>query len=88
MKSLIIFGTAEIAELAYFYFTNDSDYEVVAFTVDDEFVDNDMLLGLPVISFSEISYKFPARRERYACSAFLYKAKSTTARKIWASKGF
>ena len=59
MKSLIIFGTAEIAELAYFYFTNDSDYEVVAFTVDDEFVDNDSLLGLPVIPFSEITNKFP-----------------------------
>ena len=60
MKNLIIFGTSEIAELAYFYFTNDSDYKVVAFTVDDEFVDNDMLLGLPVIAFSEISYKFPS----------------------------
>ena len=54
MKSLIIFGTAEIAELAHFYFTNDSDYEVVAFTVDDEFIDNKMLLDLPVIPFSEI----------------------------------
>ncbi len=59
MKNIIIFGTAEIAELAYFYFTNDSDYEVVAFSVDDEFVDSDMLLGLPVIPFSEIVNKFP-----------------------------
>jgi len=59
MKSLIIFGTAEIAELAYFYFTNDSDYEVVAFTVDDEFVDKTSLLNLPIIPFSEIVTKFP-----------------------------
>ena len=59
MKNLIIFGTAEIAELAHFYFTNDSDYEVVAFTVDDEFVDDDSLLGLPVIPFSEIANEFP-----------------------------
>ena len=59
MKSLIIFGNAEIAELAYFYFTNDSDYEIVAFTVDDEFVDNDTFLDLPLIPFSEIANKFP-----------------------------
>lgn len=59
MTNLIIFGTAEMAELAHFYFTNDSDYEVVAFTVDDEFMDGDSLLGLPVIPFSEIANKFP-----------------------------
>ncbi len=59
MKNLIVFGTAEIAELAYFYFTNDSDYKVVAFTVDDDFVENDTLLGLPIIPFSEIINKFP-----------------------------
>ena len=28
MKELIIFGTADIAQLVYFYFSNDSDYKV------------------------------------------------------------
>lgn len=59
MKSLIIFGNAEMAELAYFYFTNDSGYKVIAFTVDDDFVGNDKFLELPVIPFSEIVNKFP-----------------------------
>jgi sugar O-acyltransferase (sialic acid O-acetyltransferase NeuD family) len=59
MKSLIIFGNAEIAELAFFYFTHDSDYEIVAFTVDDEFIDNDTFLDLPLIPFSGIANKFP-----------------------------
>jgi len=58
MKSLVIFGTGEIAELAFFYFSNDSDYEVVAFTVDDEFVDKTSLFNLPIIPFSEIVSKF------------------------------
>ena len=35
-KPLILFGAGDIAELAYFYFTNDSAYEVVAFTVDGD----------------------------------------------------
>ena len=34
---LVIFGSAEIAALAKYYFDNDSFYKVVAFTVDDEF---------------------------------------------------
>ena len=59
MKNLIIFGAAEIAELAYFYFTNDSNYEVVAFTVDDDFVNSDKFLGLPVIPFSKLIKELP-----------------------------
>jgi hypothetical protein len=30
-NKLIIFGNTEFAEIAYEYFTHDSDYEVVAF---------------------------------------------------------
>ncbi len=60
ISSLVIFGTAEIASLAKFYFEQDSGYKVKAFTVDDEFAKDDMFEGLPVIPFSEISKKFPA----------------------------
>ena len=58
-KNIIIFGTAEIAELAYYFFTKDSSYNVVAFTVDDEYLDSNKLIGIPVIAFSEIIDKFP-----------------------------
>jgi len=34
-RGLVIFGTGQIAELANFYFANDSMYEVAGFTVDD-----------------------------------------------------
>ena len=53
-KPLIIFGTAEIASLAKFYFTHDSDHKVIAFTVDDEYTTEDTFEGLPVIPFGEI----------------------------------
>ena len=58
-KSLVIFGNAEIAALAKFYFTHDSDYEVVAFTVDDAFVTGSSFEGLPVVPFSMIKEKYP-----------------------------
>ena len=34
MASIVIFGTGDIARLAHFYFTTDSEHTVVAFTVD------------------------------------------------------
>ena len=56
---LIIFGTAEIGALARFYFAQDSDYEPVAFTADDSYVESAYYEGLPVIPFSRIAKEFP-----------------------------
>jgi sugar O-acyltransferase (sialic acid O-acetyltransferase NeuD family) len=55
MKSpLVIFGAGDIAQLAHFYFSEDSDYEVVAFTVDSAYLGTSTFCGLPVIAFEEI----------------------------------
>lgn len=59
-KQLVIFGSAEIAELAYYYFTHDSDFGVAAFTVDDDHHDADMYCGLPLVPFSECIARYPA----------------------------
>jgi sugar O-acyltransferase (sialic acid O-acetyltransferase NeuD family) len=59
MKQLVIFGISEIAELANFYFTQDSDYEVACFTVDEEYKTTDSFMGKPVVSFESIQDKFP-----------------------------
>ena len=53
MKQLVIFGTAEMAKLAHYYFLNDSDYQVVAFTVDDEYASEKEFLGLPLVPFTQ-----------------------------------
>ena len=58
-KKLVIFGTGEIASLAKFYFTHDSDYEVVAFTVDDEYALSNSFEGLPLVPFSKIAETYP-----------------------------
>ena len=58
-NKIVIFGTGEIAELAYFYFTNDSKYDVVAFTADDEYVNCDSFNNLPLIPFSKIENEYP-----------------------------
>lgn len=58
-QRIVIFGSAEIAELAHFYFTHDSGYEVVAFTVDDAYVNEDSLLGLPIVPWSKLKDLYP-----------------------------
>ena len=62
-KQIIIFGTGEIAELAYYYMTNDENYphEVVAFTCDPEYAEQDSFMGLPLIPFDQIEVEYPAK---------------------------
>jgi len=59
MKDLIIFGSAEIADLAYYYFKNDSKYRIVAFTVDDSYLKIETFNGLPIIPYSKVDKLFP-----------------------------
>ena len=54
-KPLIIFGTGDIAQLAYFYFNRELKYEVIAFTVDAEYRTEQLFCNLPVIAFEDLS---------------------------------
>ena len=56
--SLVIFGTGEIAALAHYYFSSDSEYEVVAFTVDREYLGDEKFCGLPVVALDEVDRHF------------------------------
>ena len=54
-KKLLIFGTGEIGELAHFYFTHDSEWDISGFICDDVYFQQAEFLGLPCIKLSEIS---------------------------------
>lgn len=58
-KQLVIFGSGDIAELAHYYFSSDSDYEVVAFTVDSDYLKETEFCGLPVVSFENVCKSYP-----------------------------
>lgn len=58
-RPIVIFGGSEIAEVAHFYFSTDSTYEVVAFTVDSDYITQDAFCKLPVIPFEEIVSTYP-----------------------------
>lgn len=54
MKKVIIFGTGDNAELAKFYFENDTDNEVIGFTVNKEYIKKEKFCDLPLIEWETI----------------------------------
>lgn len=58
-RPLVIFGAAEQAQLAHYYFSADSAYEVVAFTVDASHLTQDRFCGLPVAPFEQVAKIYP-----------------------------
>jgi len=59
MGKIVIFGNGSFAELAHFYFTNDSAHEVVAFTVNESHLGEKEFCGLPVLPYESIEKSFP-----------------------------
>jgi sugar O-acyltransferase (sialic acid O-acetyltransferase NeuD family) len=66
-KSLVIFGTGELAEVAHHYFSQDSSYKVIAFTVERQFISEPEFCDLPVVAFEDILEFFDPN----SCSIFI-----------------
>lgn len=58
-KKLVIVGAGEFGQIAYEYFTYDSEYDVVAFAVEKEYRDIDFLFGLPVVDLEDCKNVYP-----------------------------
>lgn len=70
-KSLIIFGAGDIAQLAHYYFSTDSNYEVVAFTVDAAYATESEFCGLPVVPFEELLIRYsPEKYELFIALSY------------------
>ncbi len=59
MKRIVLFGTGKIAEVLLYFFQHESDYEVVACTVDRSFIPGEQWQGLPVAAFEEVEKLYP-----------------------------
>jgi sugar O-acyltransferase (sialic acid O-acetyltransferase NeuD family) len=70
-RKLVILGDSAFAEVAYEYFSRDSEYEVVAFSVEGEYLRRKELLGLPVFPFEELVDKAsPEEHDVYAALVY------------------
>jgi len=58
-KKIIIFGVSDFASQVSFYLKNDSDFEIVAYTVNAEYNKTKTFLNLPVVDFEKVDELYP-----------------------------
>jgi len=70
-KRLVIIGDSAFAEVAYEYFTHDSEYEVVGFAVEAPYLRKMELFGLPIVSLEDLPKNFGSEEvEFYAALVY------------------
>jgi sugar O-acyltransferase (sialic acid O-acetyltransferase NeuD family) len=58
-QQLVIFGTGEFAEVAHYYFKKDTNYEISAFVVDQEYIQTNRFCDRPVVAFEALRSTYP-----------------------------
>lgn len=58
---ILIIGDGAFAEVAFEYFTVDTEYEVVAFAVERAYLKRTELFGVPVVAFEDLPSLFSPR---------------------------
>ena len=79
MAKVVIFGATEMALLSHFYLTHDSSYEVIAFTVNKDYLEEDTLSGLPVVPFEEVESVYPPGEHEMLVAVFYGRVNRTRA---------
>ncbi len=70
-RNLVIIGDSAFAEIAYEYFSYDSDYEVVGFSVEQDYLQRENLFGLPIVPFESVeTYFSPKEHDVFAALAY------------------
>lgn len=86
MEKVVIFGATEMAAMSHFYLTHDSPHEVVAFTVDQDYMKEETLCGLPVVPFEDIESIYPPGDYKMLVAIFFGKVNRTRAGKYYQVK--
>ncbi|MFM9160407.1 MAG: hypothetical protein ACKOPK_21460, partial [Dolichospermum sp.] len=59
MDKVVIFGNSFFAETIYFYLQHDSDYQLIAFTVDESHITSESFHDLPVVAYENLEKYYP-----------------------------
>ncbi|MEJ8317679.1 acetyltransferase [Pseudomonas oryzihabitans] len=85
---LVIVGDGVFADIAYEYFTHDSSYQVIAFSVEQEFLRSSRKFGLPVVPFHRLLEEFshPCTRPYFYVAVGYSQLNRTRERLYWDAK--
>jgi len=86
LKKVIIFGVSDFASQVSFYLKQDSDFEVVAYTVDAEYNKTKTFLDLPVVDFEDILVNYPPDEYAMFIAIGYHKLNATRATKFAEAK--
>lgn len=86
MEKVVIFGAAAAAVRSYFYLTHDSPYQVVGFTVDQSYIQEERLCGLPVVPFEQVESIYPPGETKMFVSILASRVNKTRAEKYQQAK--
>jgi len=85
-KKLVIVGIGETAEIAYEYFTYDSPYQVVAFSVSEKYLKEDTFYGQPVVAFENLEQIYPPSDYEVYVAISYVQLNRTRAKMFYAAK--
>jgi sugar O-acyltransferase (sialic acid O-acetyltransferase NeuD family) len=85
-QQIIVFGAGEIAELADFYFTHDSNYQVAGFTVDGAYLKQNEFRGRPLVAFEEVAERFSPSVYGFFVAVSYAKLNAVRAEKVAAAR--
>ena len=86
MAKLVIFGAGDIARLAHYYFTHDSEHEVAAFTVDQKYIKDESFLKLPLVAFEDVAKRYPPQDYKMFVAMSYAKMNKLRAEKYYQAK--
>lgn len=66
MEKIIVFGNGQIATILSHYLSQQ--YDIVAYTVDDEFVKEDLFNDKPLVKLSNVVASFPPSDHKMICA--------------------
>ena len=58
-RPLVVIGAGEFAQIACEYFEHDSDYDIVAFSVEREYLAQPILMDRPVVAYEALEAHYP-----------------------------
>ncbi len=61
-KDLVIFGIGKIADVIFYYATEECGFKVAAFVVDEKYKTQEAFHGLPVVSFDHVEREYPSAK--------------------------
>jgi sugar O-acyltransferase (sialic acid O-acetyltransferase NeuD family) len=59
IKKVVVYGNTVLSKTLYYDAINNPYFEIVCFTVDEEYLHDSEFLGLPQINFQEITESYP-----------------------------